>query len=285
MTNILETVTPTNKPDAASLAADLIVANEIMLGHKADKDAASLQVSKRLLTMHAQVLAVRYLYEDSEWTETVAPALHGHLETAGMKHHSRKRLINWSSKAYEMSAGLRNACATDKGAVESIMLWFESQTPAIKTQQDIYKLGFGADEKTKVDKVVEGYFKLSKEEQEEAKAAIAEVEAELERIEAEKANAKALAMAARDDGGETVDVEDGTNVPVHPGMQWVAGIRAHAVENYSMKTVAWDHVVEAWEDEEIAEAVASCTTLKGAIKKIGLTLKTIREAETEARNA
>lgn len=287
MSNILEAVptSPDNKVTAASLASDLIVAQNIVNTHNGQKKEAAEQVSLRLLDMHARVIAARAVYEEDEWNETVAPALHGHLEQAQMKHHSRKRLINWSIKAYEMKPGLA-AAATDDNAVQAILAWFKAND--VKTQAHIYALGYGKNEDTPAEKAAYAFLKLSKEEQEEARTIIAEALAAVEAEEAEKANAKANALAnaaaERDADGETVAVEDGTNVP-HPGLQWVAGIREHAAANYGMKTVAWDHIVEAWDDMDIAEEVAACTTLKGAIKKIGLILKTIREAEQEAVNA
>lgn len=46
----------------------------------------------------------------------------------------------------------------------------------------------------------------------------------------------------------------------------VAAVRAHALVNYE---AGWDVVVEAWEDEDIIEAIGRVRTAAAAIKRVG----------------
>ncbi len=61
----------------------------------------------------------------------------------------------------------------------------------------------------------------------------------------------------------------------------VAAVKAHAERCYSK---GWDEVVEAWEDDEIAEVVRRCTTIDGAIRKMSeiVGLRNERAAEIRA---
>lgn len=46
----------------------------------------------------------------------------------------------------------------------------------------------------------------------------------------------------------------------------VFAVREHAYENYTRN--GWDVVVEAWDDDDIIEAIGKARTEKGAIKKV-----------------
>lgn len=61
----------------------------------------------------------------------------------------------------------------------------------------------------------------------------------------------------------------------------ISAVRAHALENYSIGE-AWDHVVECWEDEDIAEQIQACTTPDEAITRMREQLSPIAEREAEA---
>jgi len=45
----------------------------------------------------------------------------------------------------------------------------------------------------------------------------------------------------------------------------INGVKAHAQANYNEG--GWDHIVEAYEDSEIAELIDGATTVAGAIEK------------------
>ena len=60
-------------------------------------------------------------------------------------------------------------------------------------------------------------------------------------------------------------------------------IRQHALENYNHQ--GWDYLVECYEDEDILEEIGTAKTLRGAIRKLIPTLRTLddhrREISTE----
>lgn len=63
----------------------------------------------------------------------------------------------------------------------------------------------------------------------------------------------------------------------------LAAVREHAVNNYDQG--GWDIVVEAYEDEELAELIARAPdqTVAGAIQYVGDTVGLVREVEAEHR--
>ena len=61
----------------------------------------------------------------------------------------------------------------------------------------------------------------------------------------------------------------------------IAAVRAHALENYSIGE-AWDHIVECWEDEDIAEQIQECKTPEEASARMREQLSPSAEREAEA---
>ena len=57
--------------------------------------------------------------------------------------------------------------------------------------------------------------------------------------------------------------------------EMIAGVREHAYWNYSKD--GWDYVVECWSDNEIAEEIVNCRTVKGAIRKMRAVINPLHE--------
>lgn len=66
-----------------------------------------------------------------------------------------------------------------------------------------------------------------------------------------------------------------------PIAELVAAVKAHARDNYSKS--GWDFVVECWSDEGIAEEIANCRTVAGAIKMMKTAIRPLAERRDEVR--
>ena len=51
----------------------------------------------------------------------------------------------------------------------------------------------------------------------------------------------------------------------------IAAVRAYALKNYEKG--GWDYVVEAWDDDDLAEFIGAARTPAGAIKAVGKIVK------------
>jgi len=63
--------------------------------------------------------------------------------------------------------------------------------------------------------------------------------------------------------------------------QMIAAVKEHAEANYS--SGGWDEVVEAWGDDDIAEAMGSARTTNGAICKVAAIVKVRHEYAEDIR--
>lgn len=61
----------------------------------------------------------------------------------------------------------------------------------------------------------------------------------------------------------------------------IAHVKNHALANYEN---GWDIVIEAWDDEEIAETIGYATTEKGAVAKVWKELRPLVEFREEIRS-
>ena len=63
----------------------------------------------------------------------------------------------------------------------------------------------------------------------------------------------------------------------------IEAVRAHALKHYSEG--GWDYVVEAWDDEDLAEFIGKARTPQGAIKAVGKFVKARHEYAEDIRSS
>ena len=63
--------------------------------------------------------------------------------------------------------------------------------------------------------------------------------------------------------------------------QLIAEVRAHALANYDAG--GWDVIVEAWDDEQIADAIGGARTLNGALRKLRPVIDVYADRQADAR--
>lgn len=61
----------------------------------------------------------------------------------------------------------------------------------------------------------------------------------------------------------------------------VAQVRAYALEHY--EDGGWDVIVEAYDDDQIAEVIGQVQSLKAAIKKFAVVIDVYSERQADAR--
>lgn len=63
----------------------------------------------------------------------------------------------------------------------------------------------------------------------------------------------------------------------------IEAVRAHALKHY--EDGGWDYVVEAWDDEDLAEFIGKARTPAGAIKAVGKIVKMRYDYAEDIRGA
>jgi hypothetical protein len=63
----------------------------------------------------------------------------------------------------------------------------------------------------------------------------------------------------------------------------VAQVKAYALDHYDKG--GWDILVEAWEDWQVAEAIAGASTLRGALRKLSAVVGAYSDQQADARNS
>lgn len=61
----------------------------------------------------------------------------------------------------------------------------------------------------------------------------------------------------------------------------IAAVRAHALANY--ESDGWDFVVEAFDDEQVADAIGTARTARAAIKNVARAVRDVHEYRSEAQ--
>lgn len=61
----------------------------------------------------------------------------------------------------------------------------------------------------------------------------------------------------------------------------IAEVRQYALDHYN--DGGWDFIVEAWDDEAIADAIKGAKTLRGAVRKLKPIIDVYADRQAEAR--
>lgn len=64
-------------------------------------------------------------------------------------------------------------------------------------------------------------------------------------------------------------------------MDWILAVKRHAEAHYEEN--GWDYVIEAWEDRDIAEAIGTAKTEKGAIWNVARAVKVLGDYRADIK--